>query len=75
MGKNVYVAKNGDTGEKMQVPFTLLLFWITQGSHLLRELVDIFYPKNTWLFVTLETVCEKGVWNLDLSIYCKAIHL
>ena len=32
--------------EKMQVPFTLLLFWITQGSHLLREQVDIFYPKK-----------------------------
>ena len=52
----------------MQVSLTLLLFWITQGSPS-RGSPYFLSKKNISLLVTLETVCLKGIWNLDLSIY------
>ena len=81
--KDIYVAKNGDTGEKRKTYQSNQIIWIYRFLNiqrqdadffelpkaLHREWVHIFCLKSIWLFVTLETVCYIGIWNLGLSFY------
>ena len=53
--------------EKMRVPTTLLLFWITQGSP--SSASPYFWSKKYIAFSTIRNCMLKGIWNLELSIY------
>ena len=53
--------------DKMQVPTTLLLFWITQGSP--SSTSSYFRSEKYIAFSTNRNCMLKRVWNLDLFIY------
>ena len=62
---NMYFTKS----LKTRCRFLLLCCFFELPKALHREPVHIFCPKNISILVTLETVCQTGIRNLDHFIY------